>query len=223
MLTRVYVWLSSPRGVGHASISVDNSYISIWPKMTPAVGPMSVLPLSAELATDLAEDMTAEAHEHLPVINSTDTCAVTVHDGDNADQTPPDKVFDLTNLDVPAMKKYIEDERTKVREGYARYQLFPGVNVLQWMQNLVRDVGAYSNLDPVDISMQRQRIEEAAQDDSSASVTVDNCATLVGKILSVGGLPIKESCTPWRLNPDSLARQISDTLQQDGAVRSPSA
>src|SRR5689334_7901231 len=62
--TYVYIWNMTSNGPGHTAINVKENkkdeYASIVPKNMPSFGPTAILPLEAEIITDLHTDMKIE-------------------------------------------------------------------------------------------------------------------------------------------------------------------
>jgi hypothetical protein len=209
--TYVYFWNMTPDGVGHAAIQVDGSkpkmkeedegtYISIHPHIIPSVGPTTVLPLPACLATNLLEDMENEAAaSHKPILD--DSSGIFPFD---SKPLAPNKTFVIEGLDTEAMLERINKTKEGVQSDTVNYQLLPKVNFLRFF----RESPYFIAQDPVDMEMHRrssQKVEETQ---------VYNCSTLVSDILNSGGLDIKQSKRmPWGITPNGLADQIETELE----------
>ena len=72
---------------------------------------------------------------------------------------------------------------SKVDSGELAYQLFPKVNAVRFFKEIPRNI----TYNPVDIETTAQKHE---QRNTSAEPNVFNCATLVGHLLKIGGMPI---------------------------------
>jgi hypothetical protein len=211
--TWVYVWNLTSDKVGHTSIQIggrvikdtkcdDCTYMSIHPGGIPAIGPTTVLPLPASLARSLMEDMVSEANAQTedpatasPLFSSPTTV--------RRESVAPDKVFCIKGLNVFAMKREMDHVESCVRSGDTSYQLLPRVNMLSFL----RELPGYISQDPVDAALTR-RIAAASSKQHGA---VYNCATLVERILNIGGLRAEPARLqfPWDPTPNGIAERLS--------------
>ncbi|WP_392537969.1 hypothetical protein [Legionella sp. 227] len=127
----IYVWSSGFNSLGHVSMKFsDDQYWSIWPKSTPAGGLTSIWPLTATLATKLADDCMQEAvrpkEDFANLMQPVEILPL-----------EPDKVFVVHGLDKQKMK----NEFTRIKEGLDTgevcYQLLPGVKASDFIHRLL--------------------------------------------------------------------------------------
>ena len=160
-----------------------------------------VLPLPAALSRTLDEDKRIEANYHKPQLPDGNEPPAPFGVIKTADALDPDKMFHLKHLNTQAMSSEIGTIVSKVDSGELAYQLFPKVNAVRFFKEIPR----YITYNPVDIETTAQKHE---QRNTSAEPNVFNCATLVGHLLKIGGMSIKESNTPWGLSPSELSAQL---------------
>lgn len=212
--TWVYIWNMTSNGPGHAAIQVggekpkfkaedEGEYISIHPDAFPSVGLTALLPLPAALATTLEEDIEMETLSRLPQGYSSidDLRPMPVMPSAGSASAKPDHTFKLENLDTEAMTAQIKDIRQSVEEGKTGYQLFPNISLLGFFNS----ASSFVAQDPIDVEMHRRRLRL----DKENSPQVENCTSLVRKILKGGGQSIEPSKMPWGITPDGLAQKIS--------------
>ena len=218
--TWVYVWNLTADKVGHTAIQIggctpktklDNKdikktpdesvYISIHPGGIPAIGPTTVLPLPAILAKSLTDDMLSEAaaaQQPTYIHNSTQ----------RVELQPPDQVFQIPLLNTQAMREHVRKVDTGVTCGDTSYQLLPRVKAV----NFLRELPGYLAQDPVDMSCMRKTVSSLAKKNKEKSeYAVYNCATLVEKLLTIGGVPpIDDSRLrfPWDPTPNGVAEHL---------------
>lgn len=210
----VYIWKMTPADVGHAAIKLEEKpprnpaelYISIHPKHFPAAGPLVAIPLEAELAASLDEDMQAEAasRSKAPALNPEDMENLS-ESKTRACSMPPDQVIEISHLDADAMQIRANEVRKKIATGEIKYQLLPKIGLFQFAQRFFKDAPALISQDPIDtlIHMRTPAQEEAP------SPQVHNCTTLVSDILKAGGMDIPDSrWAPWGITPDRLGKEI---------------
>ncbi|WP_026069302.1 hypothetical protein, partial [Legionella tunisiensis] len=161
--TWVYIWnMTAKNGVGHAAIQVGGSqpkmksedpgeYISIHPEGIPAVGPTTILPLRAQLAKTLAEDMETQASSKTPIIDDFDS-PLQFRPKQGPLSSPPDQTIKIKNLDTKTMLAQIDQARKKVKTGGMSYQLLPKINVWGFFQ----DAPFFINQDPLDVHLNRK-------------------------------------------------------------------
>jgi|GEM_PF-3720757 len=208
--TYVHVWNLTSKGVGHTAIQVgegeNQAYTSIHPDFIPACGPLAVVPLPANIATTLDEDMAIEGMSR--------------HDGgdldapfgiSNTEPTPakPERTIKIAGLDTKAMRKEIQAVNERVAEGDTYYQLIPKVNTHAFF----KDLPTLISQDPVDATLAQK------QDQLHTSSPTYNCATLVSHILKTGGAaPMKSSSVPWHPTPNDVmyyAEELSSDLPEN--------
>ncbi|KTC97163.1 hypothetical protein [Legionella erythra] len=205
----VYIWLKTLNGPGHAAIQIGGSkpklnpddegdYGSIHPSNFPSMGPMAVLPLEADMAQNLMQDMQLEANAgQNPLFTDMDTPSPLP----TSERPPkkPDLTFALDHLDTNAMQQRLLQVKKQIDEGDMHYQLLPKVDVVK----LLQDATHFIAYDPLDIHsyMNKQR-------QSPLRLTqVTNCSTLVADVLNAGGASI-ETSKPWGITPDGLADEL---------------
>lgn len=125
-MAKVFVWSGDTHNVGHVAIQLDASvYTSIWPDKYPAIGPLTIVPLRAALASNLASDSRLESIKASVEYDSNgDSVWVRRR---SVNPTQPDKVFIVTNLDKRKMLEEYERIKSGVQSGKVCYQLFPGI------------------------------------------------------------------------------------------------
>ena len=133
---QVFVWSGDEHNVGHVAIQLDSGpakcsddqssvYASIWPDKYSAVGPLTIVPLHAALASNLASDARLESIKaSVEYDSSGDGVWVRRHTGE---PIQPDKVFTITKLDKGKMIEEYERIKSGVQSGKVCYQLFPGI------------------------------------------------------------------------------------------------
>lgn len=208
--TYVYIWKTTAKKVGHVAINVvdctgskpQQKYSSLHPSLIPAIGPTIVLPLPAKLSTSLQQDMEIEASYAKPTVPPQDEPSLPYRINSSTQQLPPDHTFHIPRLDTRAMLSFMDKEQSKVESGETSYQLFPKVNAIGFF----KDITKYLSYNPVDIGdISRDRT-------STKPPRAYNCATYVNRILNEGGLPVRESKTPWGQSPNDLAEQLFKCL-----------
>lgn len=128
---KVYVWSGGPHDVGHVSMQFhgkDGSpiYTSIWPNKFPSIGPLTIFPLHAGLATKLSDDIKSESRRlPLELDNGFESMLLNENRGD---EVRPDKIFEISVPNHNAMLKEFERIKTGVEDGNVCYQLYPNVN-----------------------------------------------------------------------------------------------
>jgi len=209
--TWVYIWNMTSNKVGHAAVQIGGSspkitgdepgeYISLHPDSIPSTGLTSVLPLPAHLAGTLSEDMEIIASSRNTTNISADKPLVT--EQESAPPVRPDQVLKIKGLDANAMRDYIRKTQAKVETGEESYQLFPNINLV----GFINDSATFINQDPIDVWIHQKLSKKYQQADDQ----VDNCTSLVSKILNVGGLHINPSKMPWSITPNGLADEIKN-------------
>ncbi|MDX1838651.1 hypothetical protein DIZ81_12430 [Legionella taurinensis] len=210
----VYIWLKTLNGPGHAAIQIGGSepklnagdegdYGSIHPQNLPSMGPLAVLPLKADMAESLTQDMLLEASaDQKMVTNDMDTPPFFTQEERMPKQ--PDLTFEIDHLDTNAMHQRLQQLKADIAEGRMRYQLLPRVDVARFFQ----DTPHFIAYDPIDIHLQMVKQRQLPAPPSK----VTNCSTLVADVLNAGGASIQTN-KPWGITPDSLA----DALQHSGA------
>lgn len=210
--TWVYIWKMTGQSVGHAAIQVggcspkinpndtSSDYASIHPHVIPSVGPTAILPLPAELAQTLTEDMGLEGGTKHNIIDELDGIVMPVFKDKSTSYKAPSDIFKINTLDTKAMRKMIQKTREETQLAETTYQLFPNVNTLKFFKEIPQHI-TYNPIDSANPPI-------ASETNNSYGKHKYNCATLVGKILNEGGLPIKHSNTPWGQTPDNLAEQL---------------
>ncbi|QMT60304.1 hypothetical protein [Legionella sp. PC997] len=209
--TWVFIWNMTADKVGHAAVQIGGSkpkmndedpgeYASIHPGEIPSTGLTSILPLPAQLATNLSQDMeTLGASEN--AISITDIGEPIKVKSSEAKPLAPDHVYHFKDLDTSAMSKHLKQSHKKVDTGEMGYQLFPNVNLVGFF----KDSSSFIAQDPVDIEMRRR-----VSDKQVNNHEVHNCTSLVSEILNKGGLPIKQSkVKPWVITPNGLSEELS--------------
>ncbi len=127
---KVFVWSGDADNVGHVSIQLEakkdgsKTYTSIWPKRVPAVGPLTIFPLRAALATRLEQDIKSESNGFSLQLDNGSESLVPRSSGQ---QINPDKIFTVPIPDMDAMRKEYDRIESGVKEGNICYQLFPNV------------------------------------------------------------------------------------------------
>jgi hypothetical protein len=183
---QVFVWSSGLNTLGHVSLQLDNkkpkykkndpgNYLSIWPKSTPAGGLTSVWPLQATLARTLEDDCIQEAPR------PREDFANLMYPVE-IDPAPPDRVFNVKNLDKEKIKNELNRLEEGIENGKVRYQLIPGLNVAGFFNRLIQ-----KNLDKPEVY---------------------NCVTLTQHLLEAGGMKMPEGLwtTPSKF-ADNLSKQ----------------
>lgn len=214
-LTWVMVWEMTKNGPGHVAVQVGGDhpkmnpedsgvYISIHPNKIPSKGLTATIPLPAELAETLTDDMRAEtAGRNKVVFNDFDsTPDSSVNNAD--DLLPPDQVIRIDDLDTREMIKTIKKIQTDVNQGDVAYQLLPRFNLFGFL----RDSSILVAQDPTDNQLYRERRSQCEKGD----IKTHNCATLVASILNSGGSPVHESSMPWGVTPNGLAEQVRRSI-----------
>lgn len=216
-LTWVMIWEMTKNGPGHVAVQVGGDhpkmnpedsgvYISIHPNKIPSKGLTATIPLPAELAETLTEDMRAETEGRNKVVFN-DFDSTPDFSMNNADYLlPPDQVIRIEDLDTREMLKTIEKIQTDVNQGDVAYQLLPRLNLF----GLLRDSSILVAQDPTDNQLYRERRSQCQKGD----IKTHNCATLVASILNSGGSPIHESSMPWGVTPNGLAEQVRSTVPE---------
>lgn len=215
--TWVMVWEMTKNGPGHVAVQVGGDkpkmnleesgvYISIHPNKIPSKGLTATIPLPAELAETLTEDMRAEtAGRNKVVFNDFDsTPESSMNNAD--DLLPPDQVIRIDNLDTSEMLKTIKKIQTDVNQGDVAYQLLPRLNLFGFL----RDSSILVAQDPTDNQLYRKRRSQCQKSD----IKTHNCATLVACILNSGGSPVHETSMPWGVTPNGLAEQVRRTVPE---------
>ncbi|QRN02884.1 hypothetical protein GH742_02805 [Legionella sp. MW5194] len=210
----VYIWLKTVNGPGHAAIQIGGSepklnaddagdYGSIHPQNFPSMGPLAVLPLKADMAESLTQDMLLEASADQKMItNDMETPPFFTQ----AERAPkqPDLTFEIDHLDINAMHQRLQQVKADIAEDRMRYQLLPRVDVARFFHDTLHFI-AY---DPIDIHLHMEKQRQLPAPPSK----VTNCSTLVADVLNAGGANIQTN-KPWGITPDGLA----DELQHSGA------
>jgi len=216
--TWVYVWNLTANKVGHTAIQVGGTgpkceesdggeYISIHPNLIPAIGPTIVLPLPAALSNTLEEDMALEGAAAVKQDQSIDGIAGIPGEllgQDTPNSLSPDHVIKVPGLNTQAMRAHIKEVRAGIETGQTAYQLLPKINALKFF----REMPYYLNYDPVDI----KDVPNPGKSNKN-SPKVYNCATLVGQLLEVGGMPAMEpSMLPYKPTPNDIAESLSKSF-----------
>jgi hypothetical protein len=219
--TRVFVWSTTARDVGHVAIQVGGNqpkmneneageYISIHPDKFPSFGPTSVIPLPAQVANTLTEDMfIAAASKDKQVIDDPNNLPRIEVSNQKITSLPPDLIYEIKGLDTKKMQTNIQKLKEEVKSGKTVYQLLPKVNIIKLISNFLEDGSSFIGQDPVDVELARRKHDAHP---TEPGLNVYNCATLVADILAAGGKLIEPSRTPWGLTPNGVADQVS----QDG-------
>lgn len=210
----VFIWRKTRNGPGHAAIQIGGSepklhtddegdYGSIHPQNFPSMGPLAVLPLKADTAESLTQDMLLEAcADQKTVTNDMEPPPFLTQ----ADRTPkqPDLTFEINHLDTNAMQQRLQKVKADIAEGHLRYQLLPGLDLARFF----RDSPHFISHDPIEIHLHMEKRRQLPVPPS----TVTNCSTLVADVLNAGGADIQTN-KPWGITPDGLA----DELHHSGA------
>lgn len=217
---RIYVWPTTfesrlnDRGTsaGHAAIStgVDN-HMGLWPHGIPAMGPTVIVPLKADLAKELKEDIIAEE----PPLYSPDMDEMTYSwykNPRNHTALAAPMVFETTVADTNAIKAEMDKVKQQVKTGEIRYQLFPNVRLFSGLINSVNSISKSSlniiTADPFS-QLPNPHLSEELALLPNVIMQVHNCTSLVKHILAKGGIQLKKHpLTPWGTSPSALAVEL---------------
>lgn len=190
-------------------------YISIHPGGIPAIGPTTVLPLPALLARSLTDDMISEAEAASQQAQNDENMSHTHTYNPIPKKTlqPPDQVFKIPHLNTNAMREHVRKVETGVACGDISYQLLPRVNAMDFL----RELPGYIAQDPVDIHFMQKTATILNKKTDLHDESVYNCATLVEKLLAVGGVPSIHGARlwyPWDPTPNGVAQHLEDLSYQ---------
>ena len=210
-----YVLISNSGGCSPKLSPNDHSngeYISIHPGYMPSIGPTTIFPLPASLANSLHEDMEIEGSYKTSNIHDEESVANMTMRNNRKDYSlvaqdimlPPDHTIQLINLDTNAMTRKIKEVRREVSLWQTTYQLFPNINILEFVYKMPHYLN-YSSIDALNLEYKNLHTNQ------SFGKSTLNCTSLVVDILLSGGCQIvkpKSSVVPWVLTPNDLAAQL---------------